>query len=170
MQPSRQSPGSPSTPSNAKPRPWIEVRLAAPDKLTEPLSLLEEFSRDGESVPPPFSRRLVQAVEAGDIEMLVARAEPGGAPVGAVVLAFRLNVVSAGVSFVSIEDLYVSPKARGRGAGRALLAAVEERCRARGVSYVEVQTDDEAAPFYEACGYELETGVRVLSRSVAFDD
>jgi GNAT superfamily N-acetyltransferase len=169
MQPSRQSPGSPSTPSNAKPRPRIEVRLAAPDKLADPLSLLEEFSRDGESVPPPFSRRLVQTVEAGDIEMLVARAEPGGAPVGVVVLAFRLNV-SAGVSFVSIEDLYVSPKARGRGAGRALLAAVEERCRARGVSYVEVQTDDEAAPFYEACGYELETGVRVLSRSVAFDD
>jgi GNAT superfamily N-acetyltransferase len=111
----------------------------------------------------------VQTVEAGDIEMLVARAEPGGAPVGVLVLAFRLNV-SAGVSFVSIEDLNVSPKARGRGAGRALLAAVEERCRARGVSYVEVQTDDEAAPFYEACGYELETGVRVLSRSVAFDD
>jgi GNAT superfamily N-acetyltransferase len=169
MQPSRQSPGSPSTPSNAKPRPRIEVRLAAPDKLADPLALLEEFSRDGESVPPLFSRRLVQTVEAGDIEMLVARAEPGGAPVGVVVLAFRLNV-SAGVSFVSIEDLNVSPKARGRGAGRALLAAVEERCRARGVSYVEVQTDDEAAPFYEACGYELETGVRVLSRSVAFDD
>jgi GNAT superfamily N-acetyltransferase len=169
MQPSRRSPGSPSTPSNAKPRPRIEVRPAAPDELAEPLSLLEEFSRDGESVPPPFSRRLVQTVEAGDIEMLVARAEPGGAPVGVVVLAFRLNV-SAGVSFVSIEDLYVSPEARGRGAGRTLLAAVEERCRARGVSYVEVQTDDEAAPFYEACGYELEPGVRVLSRSVAFAD
>ena len=169
MQPSRRSPGSPSTPSNVKPRPRSEVRPAAPDELAEPLSLLEGFSRDGESVSPPFARRLVQTVEAGDIEMLVARAEPGGAPVGVVVLAFRLNV-SAGVSFVSIEDLYVSPKARGRGAGRTLLAAVEERCRERGVSYVEVQTDDEAAPFYEACGYELETGVRVLSQSVAFDD
>ena len=101
--------------------------------------------------------------------MLAARAEPGGAPVGVAVLAFRLNV-SAGASFASIEDLYLSPDARGRGAGRALIEAVEERCRARGVSYVEVQTDDEAAPFYEACGYESETGVRMLSRSVAFDD
>lgn len=120
-------------------------------------------------VSPTFARQLARAVETGDIEVLAARAEPGGASVGVAVLAFRLNV-SAGVSFASIEDLYVSPEARGRGAGRTLLAAVEERCRARGVSYVEVQTDDEAAPFYEACGYELETGVRVLSRSVAFDD
>ena len=42
--------------------------------------------------------------------------------------------------------------ARGRRAGRALLEAVEERCRARDVSYVEVQTDEEAAAGYEASG------------------
>ena len=101
--------------------------------------------------------------------MLAARAEPGREPVGVVVLAFRLNI-SAGVTFASIEDLYVSPGAGGRGVGRALLEAVEERCRARGVSYVEVQTQEEAAPFYEACGYGPETGVRVLSQSVALDD
>lgn len=101
--------------------------------------------------------------------MLAARVEPDGPPVGVVVLAFRPGV-SAGASFASIEDLYVSPDARGRGAGRALLAAVEERCRARGVSYIEVQTGDEAAAFYEASGYEPEAGVRVLSRSVTFDD
>ncbi|MDP8972222.1 MAG: GNAT family N-acetyltransferase [Actinomycetota bacterium] len=119
-------------------------------------------------MPPPFARRLARAIEAGDIEVLAARAEPGGAPVGVAVLAFRLNV-SAGASFASIEDLYISPEARSRGAGRTLLEAVEARCRARGVSYVEVQTDEEAAPFYEACGYEPETGMRVLSRSVALD-
>ena len=118
---------------------------------------------------PSFARRLARAVEAGDIEVLAARAEPGGAPVGVAVLAFRLNV-SAGACFVSIEDLYVSPGARGRGAGRTLIEGVEERCRIRGVSYVEVQTDDEAAAFYEACGYVPETGVRVLSRSLALDD
>jgi GNAT superfamily N-acetyltransferase len=120
-------------------------------------------------VPPSFTRRLARAVEAGDIEVLTVRAEPGGAPVGVTVLAFRLNV-SAGAPFASIEDLYVRPEVRGRGAGRTLIEAVEERCRRRGVSYVEVQTDDEAAPIYEACGYEPEVGVRVLSQSVAFDD
>ncbi len=120
-------------------------------------------------MPRPFVRRLARAVEAGDIEVLAAWMEPGGAPVGVAVLAFRLNV-SASASFASIEDLYVKPEAGGRGVGWALIEAVEERCRARGVSYVEVQTDDEAAAFYEACGYEPETDVRVLSRSVAFDD
>jgi GNAT superfamily N-acetyltransferase len=119
-------------------------------------------------VPPPLARRLARAVEAGDVEVLAARAEPGGTPVGVAVLAFRLNV-PAGAFFASIEDLYISPEARSHGAGRALIEAVEARCRARGVSYVEVQTDEEAAPFYEACGYEPETGVRVLSRSVVLD-
>jgi GNAT superfamily N-acetyltransferase len=120
-------------------------------------------------VPPSFARRLARAVEAGDIEVLAARAEPDGATVGVAVLAFRLSV-SAGTFFASIEDLHVRPDARGRGAGRTLLEAVEELCRARGVSYVEVQTDKEAAPFYEACGYEPETEVRVLSQSIAFEN
>ena len=56
---------------------------------------------------------------------------------------------------------------RRRGVGRALLGAVEDLCRARGVSYVEVQTDSQAALFYEASGYETEADVRVLSRSYA---
>jgi GNAT superfamily N-acetyltransferase len=144
--------------------PRIEVTPAGSGGLAEPLSLLEEFMRDGEPVPRTLAARLARAVEAGDIEVLAARTEPGGRTVGVALLAFRLSV-SAGAPFASIEDLYVSPDARGRGAGGALLEAVGERCRARGVSYVEVQTDDEAAAFYEAWGYEVERGVRVLSRS-----
>jgi GNAT superfamily N-acetyltransferase len=133
--------------------------------LAEPLSLLEEFLRDREPVPPPFVEQLVRAVERGDLEVLAAWAD--GGIVGVIVLAFRPSI-SLGAHFVSIEDLYVSPDARRRGAGRALLEAVGERCKEQGVSYVEVQTDDEAAPFYEALGYETEEDVRVLSRSYTF--
>jgi GNAT superfamily N-acetyltransferase len=142
--------------------PRIEVRPVVPDELTEPLSLLEEFLRDREPVSPPFVEQLARAVERGDLELLAAWVD--GGVVGVVVLAFRPSI-SLGAHFASIEDLYVSPDARRRGAGRALLEAVGKRCKERGVSYVEVQTDDEAAPFYEALGYELEEGVRVLSRS-----
>jgi GNAT superfamily N-acetyltransferase len=149
------------------PSPGIEVRTAAPEELAEPLSLLEESLRDGEPVSIPFVEQLRRAVERGDLEVLAARAEPGEGLVGVTVLAFRLNV-SAGALFASIEDFYVRTDARRRGVGRALLEAVEERCRARGVSYVEIQTDEEAAPFYAALGYEPESGVRVLSRSYAF--
>ncbi len=80
------------------------------------------------------------------------------------VVSLRPNV-SLGAIFASIEDFYVTPEVRRRGVGRALLAAVEDLCRARSVSYVEVQTDEEAAPFYEASGYETEADVRVLSQS-----
>ena len=96
--------------------------------------------------------------------VLAARAEDQ--IVGVALLAYRLNV-SAGGLFASIEDLYVRPAARRRGVGRTLLEAVEELCSERGVSYVEVQVEDrEAEPFYAALGYEPDTGVRVLSRSL----
>jgi GNAT superfamily N-acetyltransferase len=144
----------------------IEVRPVAPDKLSEPLSLLEEFLRDGEPVPSSFVEQLKRAVERGDLEVLAARAEPGIGLVGVTVLAYGLSVSSAGL-FASIEYLYVTSHARRRGVGRTLLEAVGERCRTRGVSYIEVQTDDEAAPFYAALGYEPELGVRVLSLSYA---
>ena len=147
------------------PGPRIEVRPVVPEELIEPLSLLKEFLRDREPVPPPFVEQLARAVERGDLELLAAWVD--GGVVGVIVLAFRPSI-SLGAHFASIEDLYVSPEARRRGAGRALLEAVGERCKERGVSYVEVQTNDEAAPFYEALGYELEEGVRVLSRSYTF--
>jgi GNAT superfamily N-acetyltransferase len=140
----------------------VEVRPAAADALSEPLKLLEEALRDGEPLPQAFAGRLARDVEGGNLEVLSARA--GGSLVGVAVLAFRPNV-SLGADFASVEELHVRPEERGRGVGRALLAAVVERCRGRGVSYVEVQTDDEAAAFYEALGFEPETDVRVLFRS-----
>jgi GNAT superfamily N-acetyltransferase len=132
-------------------------------ELAEPLSLLEKFLRDGEPVPEEFTRRLREAVERGDLDVLAARAE--GRVVGVAVLAYRPSISAAGL-FASIEDLYVEPAARRRGVGRALLEAVGGRCAARGVSYVEAQVEDEeAAAFYAALGYEGEPGVCVYSRS-----
>lgn len=140
----------------------VEVHPTAPEHLAKPLKLLEEALRDGEPVPSPFVGRLARAVEGGDLEILAARV--GDRIVGVAVLAFR-PAFSLGADFASIEELYVKPEDRGRGAGRELLAAVEGRCRRRGVSYVEVQTDVEAAPFYGAAGYEPEEGVALVSRS-----
>jgi GNAT superfamily N-acetyltransferase len=140
----------------------VEVRPAAADALFEPLKLLEVALRDREPLPQAFARRLARDVEGGDLEILTARS--GGRCVGVAVLAFR-PAVSLGAHFASVEELHVRPEERGRGVGRALLEAVEGRCRGRGVSYVEVQTDDEAAPFYEALGFEPEGDVGVLSRS-----
>jgi GNAT superfamily N-acetyltransferase len=144
------------------------VEVALSTGLAEPLALLEEALRDGDPVPEDFADRLRQAVEAGDVEVLAARSEEQ--ILGVALLAYRLNV-SAGGIFASVEDLYVRPEARRRGVGRAMLEAVDELCKERGISYVEVQVEEkEAALLYAALGYEPETGVRVLSRSLPIID
>jgi GNAT superfamily N-acetyltransferase len=144
------------------------VEIAPPTGLAEPLALLAEALRDGEPVPEDLADRLREAVEAGDVEVLAARAE--GQMLGVALLAYRLNV-SAGERFASVEDLYVRPEDRRRGVGRALLEAVDELCAERGISYVEAQVEEtEAELFYSALGYEPETGVRVLSRSLPIID
>ena len=52
-----------------------------------------------------------------------------------------------------------------------MLKAVDELCAERGISYVEAQVEEkEAELFYTALGYEPETGVRVLSRSLPIID
>jgi len=141
----------------------IEVSSVRGTGIVEPLKLLEESLREGEPVPEDFVRRIREAVEAGELEVLAARAE--GRVVGVAVLAYRLSV-SAAAPFASVEDLYVRPAARRRGVGRTLLEAVRECCAAHGVSYVEAQVEDEeAAALYAALGYEPEFGVRVFSRS-----
>ena len=144
----------------------IEV-ISAPD-LADPLTLLEQALRDGEPVPEAFTERLNKAVEAGDIEILVARTQDQ--ILGVAILAYRLNV-SVGSLFASIEDLYVRPEARRQGVGQAILTAADERCAARGISYVEVQVEDAAAEsFYTSCGYEPEKGVLILARSLPIDN
>lgn len=144
------------------------VEVVPASGLAEPLALLEEALRDGEPVSAEFAERLRRSIEAGDIEVLAARRETRVA--GVAVLAYHPNV-SAGALFASIEDLYVRPEARRRGVGRALLRAADERCAKRGISYVEVQVqNEEAGAFYAALGFEPERCVRVFSRSLTLPE
>ena len=146
----------------------VEVAQVDATDLAESLVLLEEAVRDGDPIPKDFADRLRKAIEAGDVEVLAARAEDQIQ--GVVLLVYRLSV-SAGGLFASVEDLYVRPVARRQGIGRALLKAVDELCAERGISYVEVQVEEEVAEqFYAALGYEPEMGVRVLSRSLPISE
>jgi GNAT superfamily N-acetyltransferase len=144
------------------------VEVISTTDLAQPLVLLEESLRDGQPLPEAFVEELSRSVEAGDTEVLAARTQ--GRTVGVAVLAYRPNISSGGL-FASIEDLYVRPEARRQGVGKALLTAADGRCRARKISYVEVQVEnDEAETFYKTLGYRLETVVRVLSRSLTLPE
>ena len=144
------------------------VEVAPATDLAGPLVLLEEALRDGDPLPEDVVDRLRKAVDAGDVDVLTARAEDR--ILGVALIAYRLNV-SAGGRFASVEDLYVRPAARRRGVGRALLETLEELCAERGISYIEAQVEEtEAELIYAALGYEPETGVRILSRSLPIND
>lgn len=55
-----------------------------------------------------------------------------------------------------IKRMYVEPAARGRGAGRALMAALEDDLLAHGVTVARLETgirQPEALALYERCGY-----------------
>ena len=146
----------------------LRVTAVSGDTLSGPLGLLETSLREGDPLPEGFVRRLEVEISAGNLEVIAAWVDhTPDRTVGVIVVFYKLNI-SAGDEFASIEDLYVTPDARRSGVGRALLEAVEEKCSARGVSYVEVQVvEEEARGFYTAAGYEVEEGVAVLSRSYA---
>lgn len=81
-------------------------------------------------------------------------AEADGAPVG-FALWFYTYSTFAGRHGVWLEDLFVTPQARGRGAGKALLQALARRCAAEGLARLEWAVLDWNAPaigFYDALG------------------
>ncbi|MCY9782932.1 GNAT family N-acetyltransferase [Nocardiopsis sp. EMB25] len=70
-----------------------------------------------------------------------------GVPVGTV----RLVEEDGGVGLLG--RLAVLPKGRGTGTGAALVRAVEDRARERGLTAVELHAQTHALGFYERLGY-----------------
>src|SRR5688500_16869404 len=89
-----------------------------------------------------------------------AQVEPGG---GAFVIAYLEDVpVGCGAvrrideTTAELKRMYVRPSVRGRGIGRALVAALEREARLPGVTRVVLETGPRLAPaigLYEAMGY-----------------
>jgi GNAT superfamily N-acetyltransferase len=109
--------------------------------------------------------KLSHAVTAteGDLAALLFGPEPrafcdlvelSGDPVG-FCLWFHTVSTFAGRAGIWIEDLFVLPEARGRGAGLALLKALARRCAGDGLGRIDWAVLDWNAPaigFYERIG------------------
>lgn len=83
-----------------------------------------------------------------------------GAPVGFAVWFYNYSTFR-GRHGIWLEDLYVDEAARGRGAGRALLAGLARRCRDEGLPRLDWSVLDWNAPsiaFYDALGAEALDG------------
>ncbi|MEV6234631.1 GNAT family N-acetyltransferase [Saccharopolyspora shandongensis] len=66
------------------------------------------------------------------------------------------GALRSGDGIAEIRRMWIAPELRGRGAGRALLAALEERARLLGCSLIRLDTAaelHEARALYDSAGY-----------------
>ncbi len=146
----------------------MEIREARPDDWTAVAALLAELGR-----PDVFAggdaeqhREAYEAyLQRPDTVALVA--EDDGAVVGFIDMEYR-----ARLNFSSpqawVPDLIVTERARSHGAGRALLAAAEERARTRGCFALSLESANwrgRAHAFYVREGMEHVSAsfIKVLS-------
>ena len=142
--------------------PRVHVRPARPEEAAAVAALFTALnSMDG---PPPPVAMTAEAVRRALLGaepragLLVA--ELDGGLVGFVPGNTVYDSVRA-ADAVFLNDLYVVPEARRRGAGRALVARLAATARRRGAGCLWWGVDlgdDEALRFYEALGAEDEGG------------
>jgi GNAT superfamily N-acetyltransferase len=86
-------------------------------------------------------------------------AEVDGEPVGFALWFYNYSTFR-GRHGIYLEDLFVRPQARGKGAGKALLAALARRCVDQGLGRLEWAVLDWNAPsiaFYDSLGATVQS-------------
>ena len=108
---------------------------------------------DGENIVDCVFRQLVAG---GDTIVLLA----GQEPTGIAVLRLRGAIWSAALECY-LAELYVMPKARRRGVGRALMQAAIREARERGAETMDIGVDEPdvaARRLYESMGFTNRAG------------
>ncbi len=132
--------------------------LADPTDAAAVVALVNAYAIDpfGGGVPlaEDVQARMVPGLRAHPTS-LVLLAVLDDRPVGVAVCFFGFSTFK-GRPLLNVHDLAVLPAARGRGIGRALLAAAEERARARGCGKLTLEVLDEntrARGLYASFGF-----------------
>jgi GNAT superfamily N-acetyltransferase len=138
------------------PAPAVSIRPAQLDdaellvNLVFELAVYEKLEQHARATPEDFRRHLFGSRPAA--EAVVAEVE--GEPVG-FALWFSTFSTFRGQPGLYLEDIFVKPGCRGRGIGKALLAAVAKKAVERGCARLEWSVLDWNAPaigFYQALG------------------
>ena len=135
------------------------VRLAGLEDVYLIGRLLHDFNREfDEPAPSPsvLAERLRTLLSGGDTFVLLA----GYGPDGVAVLRYRPAIWSSGLECY-LAELYVVPRLRRTGIGRALMNAALHEARQRGVDTMDIGVDepDEAArSLYESLGFSNRSG------------
>jgi GNAT superfamily N-acetyltransferase len=133
------------------------VAVVADDDLPELLGLVRAYLDFYEVTPSDdemlaLSRALIADPESEGVQFLAR--DGGGRAVGFASLFWTWTTTRGGRLGV-MNDLFVDPAARGTGMADALIAACAQRCRERGVRWLEWQTatdNHRAQAVYERVG------------------
>ncbi len=138
----------------------LEIRdadLADPTDASAIVAIVNAYALDpfgGEApLPPDVQARLVDGLRAHPTTLVLLAFADGGA-VGVAVCFFGFSTFRAR-PLLNVHDLAVLASHRGRGIGRALLAAAEVRARARGcckITLEVLETNQRARALYASCG------------------
>lgn len=140
--------------------PTITIRRATAEDLPETHRMLIALAAQ-HGLPATLTPRVLAriALDGPAARLLVAHRQdsPQRHPVGHALLILGRNMV-AGATWGFVEQLYVQAPDRGRGIGRALLAAAREEARAAGCAGVTVSSCPEtngSALAWRALGLDL---------------
>ncbi len=150
-----------------------EADLAAPADAAAIVALVDAYAREpvggGASLAPEVAARLVAGLRA-HATTLVLLAFVDGRAVGVAICFFGFSTFAAR-PLVNVHDLAVLPGARRRGVGRALLAAVEVRARARRCCKITLEVldrNERARALYESVGFaDVAVGDSAFTRFLA---
>ena len=138
-----------------------EIRVARSADVETVASLVAGFRDHLASTTPADAElvaRLAPLLEHPDSEVLLAFSGDGVA-VGYTLTRFFPSLWFEGVE-AFLEDLFIAPEARGGGIGARLVEEVARRARARRVSSISLNTNENnaaAQALYRRAGFQLQS-------------
>ena len=144
------------------------TRATAPDVELLTALMRELYAHDRTAFDEREARRALELIigdhTLGGVWLIAC----GGEAIGYLVLTLGFSLEFHGRD-AFVDELYVRPSHRGRGAGREALTLLEAECRARGVHALHLEVDDRnerARVLYGRWGFG-ERGNRLMTKWLA---
>jgi GNAT superfamily N-acetyltransferase len=140
-------------------QPHSEIRRAGAGDAANVARLLHDFNSEYEDYTPGvpvLTERLGELLGENEVTVLLA----GDPPTGFALFRLRPSLWAKAAD-AYLEELYVVPKQRRQGIGRALLEASINAAREAGANHFELttgETDTEARTLYESRGFTNHEG------------
>ena len=128
----------------------MNVALESPDQ-PDIIALITELDAYQDTLYPPESRHALDLASLKQPNVLFAVARDSA------LHALGCGAVVLGSEFGELKRMYVSPRCRGQGVGKLLIALLESKATELGCTLLKLETgpfQPEALGLYERCGYE----------------